>query len=148
MANIVRRRPFSELMGIRDEVDRFLNDTVRLFDDNVPERMGWRPSVDMEENKDSIVITAELPGIKKDDIKITIVDNKIMISGEVLEEKDVQEKNYFLKERLRGKFSRGFTLPTPVDSSKVEATYKEGILSLTLPKAEEAKPREISIKDS
>lgn len=148
MANIVRRRPFSELMGIRDEVDRFLNDTVRLFDDNVPERMGWRPSVDMEENKDSIVITAELPGIKKDDIKITIVDNKIMISGEVLEEKDVQEKNYFLKERVRGKFSRGFTLPTPVDSSKVEATYKEGILSLTLPKAEEAKPREISIKDS
>lgn len=148
MANIVRRRPFSELMGIRDEVDRFLNDTVRLFDDNVPERMGWRPSVDMEENKDSIVITAELPGIKKDDIKITIVDNKIMISGEVLEEKDVQEKNYFLKERVRGKFSRGFTLPTPVDSAKVEATYKEGILSLTLPKAEEAKPREISIKDS
>ncbi len=148
MANIVRRRPFSELMGIRDEVDRFLNDTVRLFDDNVSERMGWRPSVDMEEDKESFIITAELPGIKKDDIKITIADNKVMISGEISEEKDIQEKNYFLKERSRGKFSRGFTLPTSIDSTKVEATYKEGILTLTLPKAEEARPREITIKDS
>ncbi len=148
MANIVRRRPFSELMGIRDEVDRFLNDTVRLFDDNVSERMGWRPSVDMEENKESFIITAELPGIQKDDIKITIVDNKVMISGEISEDKDIQEKNYYLKERARGKFSRGFTLPNSIDSSKVEATYKEGVLILTLPKAEEAMPREIAIKDS
>lgn len=147
MANIIRRRPFSELMGIRDEVDRFLNDTARLFDDNVAERMGWRPSVDMEENKESFVITAELPGIKKEDIKITTVDNKVMISGEISEEKDIQEKNYFLKERARGKFSRGFTLPTTIDSTKVEATYKEGVLILTLPKIEEAKPREITITD-
>ncbi|MEW5919441.1 MAG: Hsp20/alpha crystallin family protein [Bacillota bacterium] len=148
MANIIRRRPFSELMGIRDEVDRFINDTVRLFDDNITERIGWKPAVDMEENKESFIITAELPGLKKEDIKVTIVDNKVMISGEVFEEKDVHEKNYFLKERVRGKFSRGFSLPAAVNPNKVEATYKDGILVLTLPKVEEAKPREITIKDS
>lgn len=148
MANIIRRRPFSELMGIRDEVDRFLNDTVRLFDDNVSERMVWNPSVDMEENENSFVITAELPGIKKDDIKISVVDNKVAISGEITEEKDVQKKNYFLKERARGKFGRTITLPTAIDSNNVDASYKDGVLTLNLPKVEEAKPREITIKDS
>ncbi len=148
MVNLIRRRPFSELMGIRDEVDRFLNDTVRLFDENIAERIGWKPAVDMEENKEAFVITAELPGLKKDDIKITIVDNKLMISGEIYEEKDVQEKNYYLKERARGKFSRTFSLPSAIDANKVEATYKDGVLVLNLPKVEEAKPREIMIKDS
>lgn len=147
MANIIRRRPLSELMGIKTDVDRFLNDAVRFFDDNVTERLGWRPAVDMEENKESFVITAELPGLKKDDIKVTIVDNKVMISGEVYEEKDVQEKNYYLKERVRGKFSRAFSLPAAVDANRVEATYKDGVLVLALPKIEEAKPREITIQD-
>lgn len=148
MVNIIKRRPFSELMGIRDEVDRFLNDTVRFFDESVTERMGWRPAVDMDESQEAYTISAELPGLKKEDIKITIADNKVIIGGEVSEEKETQEKNYYLKERVRGKFSRAFALPTAIDANKVDASYKDGILVLTLPKVEEAKPREITIRDN
>ncbi len=147
MVNLIRRRPMNELMGIRDDFDRLLSDTFRMFDEGYGERMGWKPAVDMEENQEEYIIKAELPGIKKEDIKISIADNKVLIGGEITEEKDVQEKNYYLKERVRGKFSRGFTLPTSVDSNKTEAIYKDGILTLKLPKAEEAKPKQISIKD-
>lgn len=147
MANIIRRRPVNNLLGLRDEMDRFLSDTFRLFDDDYGARLGWQPAVDLEETEDAFMVTAELPGMKKDDIKINIAENKVMISGELLEEQDVQEKNYYVKERARGRFSRGFTLPAPVSSANAEATYKEGILKLKLPKAEEAKPKEIAIKD-
>ncbi len=150
MTNIMRRRtgnPVNDLMGLRDEMDRFLSNPFRLFDDNRGNSLGWQPAVDLEENENEFIVTAELPGIKKDDIKINIAENKVMISGKLFEEEDVQEKNYYVKERARGRFSRGFTLPCPVSSADAEATYKEGILSLKLPKAEEAKPKEITIKD-
>ena len=147
MANLIRRRPINDLVGLRDDFDRLFNDTFRIFDEGYGDRVAWKPAVDMEENQEEYVIKAELPGIKKEDIKISIVDNKVMIGGEIIEEKDVQEKNYFLKERARGKFSRGFTLPTSVNSNKADAIYKDGILTLKLPKAEEAKPKQISIKD-
>ncbi len=147
MANIIRRRPLNELMGIRDDFDRLLSDTFRMFDDGYGERVGWKPAVDMEENQEEYIIKAEIPGIKKEDIKISMADNKVMIGGEITEEKDIQEKNYYLRERARGKFSRGFTLPTPIDSNKSEAVYKDGVLTLRLPKAEEAKPKQITIKD-
>ncbi len=146
MANLIRRRPINELMGLREDFDRLLNDTFRIFDEGYGERVGWKPAVDMEETEEDYIVKAEIPGIKKDDINISIADNKVVIAGEVAEEKDVQEKNYYLKERARGKFSRGFTLPTPVDSGKAEATFKDGILTLKLPKAEEAKPKQIEIK--
>ncbi len=147
MANIMRRRPLMEMVGLRNDMDRFLNDAFRsFFDEGYGENFERRPSVDLEETKDHITISAELPGIKKDDIKISIVDNKVMLSGEINEEKNVKETNYYLKERVRGKFSRSFNLPSPVDSTRADASYKDGILRLTIPKAEEAKPKEIEIK--
>ncbi len=146
MRDLIRRRPVSDLVGLRNEMDRFFSDAFRMFDEGFADRVGWQPAVDLEETKDELVISAELPGIKKDDVKISIVDNKVVLSGEVSEEKDVQEKNYYLKERVRGKFSRDFTLPTSVDSAKAEAKFKDGILKLKLPKAEEARPKEIPIE--
>lgn len=147
MSNIIKRRPLMEIVGLRNDMDRFLSDTFRsFFDEGYEEKFNWRPSVDLEESGDNYMISAELPGIKKEDIKISIVDNKVLLSGEVNEEKNVEDTNYYLKERVRGKFSRSFTLPSPVDSSKADASYKDGILRLTIPKAEEAKPKEIEIK--
>lgn len=144
MANIARRRP--GLLGIRDEMDRLFDDALKIFDEG-GENLGWSPAIDLEETENDFVVTADLPGLTKDDVKISIANNSVLISGEVGEEKDVQEKNYYLKERARGRFSRGFTLPTRIDSDKAEAKFKNGVLELRLPKAEESKPKEISIKE-
>ncbi len=144
MANIMRRRPFSDLLDLRNEMDRLLGDTFRAFDDG--DTFSWKPALDIEENNNEFVVSAELPGINKEDIKISITDNNLVISGEVTEKKDVQEKNYHLKERIRGNFNRAVALPTSVDSNNAEANYEDGILTVRLPKAEEAKPREIEIK--
>ncbi len=147
MVNIMRRRQLPEIRSLREEMDRLFGDTLRAFERGFEEgTMGWSPSVDLEETENDFVITAELPGINKDDVKISISENKVLLAGEAHEEKDVQEKNYYLKERIKGRFSRGFTLPTAVDSNRAEATFKDGILKLVLPKAEEAKPKEIEIK--
>jgi len=146
MADLIRRgrgNPFTDLMDIRNEMDRLLSDTFGSFGG---ERAGWRPAVDVEEGENEFTVTAELPGINKEDINISITDNQLTISGEIGETRDVQEKNYHVKERIRGKFARGVTLPTTVDSNQAEASYEDGILTVRLPKAEEAKPKQIEIK--
>ncbi|MDI9477011.1 MAG: Hsp20/alpha crystallin family protein [Firmicutes bacterium] len=146
MANIIKRRPFTELMSLRNDLDRFFNEAFRFFDEDFSQRLAWKPAVDVEETADYFLISAELPGLNKEDIKISIIDNRVVLSGEISEEKEVREANYYLKERSRGKFSRSITLPSPVNTAGAEATYKDGILSLKLPKAEEAKMKEIKIK--
>lgn len=146
MANIIKRRPFTELMSLRNDLDRFFNETFRFFDEGFSQGFDWKPAVDVEETADHFLISAELPGLNKEDIKISIIDNRVVLSGEISEEKEVREANYYLKERARGKFSRSITLPSPVNTAGADATYKDGILSLKLPKAEEAKPKEIKIK--
>lgn len=146
MANIMRRRPMFDLLSARNDIDSFFNDAFRIWEEGASERLGWKPAVDMVEGEKEFVITAELPGVKKEDVKISLQDNKLVISGEMKEDKDVQEKNYYLMERARGKFSRSFTLPSNVDSSKTDAKYENGVLKLTLPKSQAALPREIEIK--
>jgi HSP20 family protein len=145
MANIIRRRPFGELLGLRNDLDRFFDNSLRMFDLNMEDGWGMKPAVDMVETKEELVISVEIPGIKKEDVKITMADNRVIIAGEIFEEKDVEEKNYYHRERVRGRFSRSFHIPVPVNSSKASAAYKDGVLTLKLPKAEEAKPKEISI---
>jgi len=145
MANLIRRgHPFTDLMDIRNEMDRLLSDTFRAFDGG--EKYGWRPAIDIEEGENEFIVTAELPGINKEDVNISITDNQLTVSGEIGETRDVQEKNYHVKERVRGKFSRSVALPTTIDSNNTEASYEDGILKIRLPKAEEAKPKQIEIK--
>ena len=145
---IVRWRPARDLLGIRDEMDRLFDE----FFGNLPEQFGgeggqgmWVPAVDISETDRELIVTAEVPGAKKDDIKISVHDNTLTIKGEKKQEKETKEENFHRIERSYGAFQRTFTLPTIVDASKIKATYKDGVLKIRLPKKEEAKPKEIPI---
>ena len=105
---------------------------------------GWTPALDLYQNNDNIVAVVELPGMRKEDIEISLQDGTLIISGERKEER-TEENGATRTERATGKFRRSITLPTRVDVNKVSATYKDGILTVTLPKAEEAKPKQIQI---
>ncbi|HUO87193.1 MAG TPA: Hsp20/alpha crystallin family protein [Thermoanaerobaculia bacterium] len=105
----------------------------------------WRPAVDIRENNESYVLSAELPGLTKDDVEITIENNVLKLSGERRFEKEVKEEELHRVERAYGSFSRAFSLPTRVDAERVEASFADGILTVTVPKAAEARPRKIDI---
>jgi HSP20 family protein len=105
----------------------------------------WTPPVDIQETDDAYRIHAELPGMTKDDIQITLENNVLRLSGERKFEKDTKRENYHRIERTYGAFSRSFALPTQVSPDKVEAKFENGVLSIAVPKAEQAKPRRISI---
>jgi len=143
---ITRWRPFRDMVGIQDEMNRLFDD---LFGRSVL-RTGltegvWSPSVDVSEDKDNVIIRAEMPGMFKDDVKISIQENVLTLKGEKKQEKEEKDKNYHRIERSYGSFCRSFQLPTSIKSDKVEASYKDGVLSVTLPKTEEVKPKEIPI---
>jgi len=108
----------------------------------------WAPPVDIYENGDNLVLKAELPGINPDDVEIRVEDNTLYLKGERKFEKEVKEQNYHRVERSYGTFTRTFSLPNSIDSDKVAATYKDGVLTLTMPKKEEAKPKTIKINVS
>lgn len=105
----------------------------------------WRPAVDIRETGDSYVVAAELPGLTRDDVQITIENNVLKLTGERRFEKEVEEEEFHRVERAYGSFSRAFALPTRVDPERVEAAFKDGILTITVPKAAEARPRKIEI---
>jgi HSP20 family protein len=105
---------------------------------------GWTPALDLYQNSDNIVAVVELPGMRKEDIEISLQDGMLVIRGERKDETS-SENGATRTERYTGKFRRSVTLPTRVDVNKVNATYKDGILTVTLPKAEEAKPKQIQI---
>jgi HSP20 family protein len=134
---------FDRLASLQDEVNR-------LFDFSFPSRdtglfSGWSPALDLYDQKDDFVVTVELPGMKKEDIQISLHDGVLTVSGERKHEFEGESGKTFRSERYFGKFQRSLTLPALVDSGKVSASYKDGILSVTLPKAEEAKPRQITV---
>jgi HSP20 family protein len=107
---------------------------------------GWTPSCDVYETDNEIVIKAELPGVKKEDAKVGIQDGLLTISGERKFEEETKKENYLRVERSYGSFTRSFTLPTRVDQEKVLAEFKDGLLQVTLPKREEAKPKGVEVK--
>lgn len=143
---IVRWRPFRDMMSIQDEMNMLFDDFLGrpLMRTEWSEGV-WNPSVDISETKDNVIIKAEMPGLAKEDVKISMQDNMLTLTGEKKQEKEEKESNYHRVERSYGAFSRSFTLPTSVKSDKIKATYKDGILSITLPKTEEVKPKEIPI---
>ena len=112
------------------------------------ERGTWAPAVDIHETEDSYVVKADLPGMNKDDIKVDLRDNTLTISGEKKFEEKASKDNYIRMERAYGTFVRSFTLPPNVDAQKIQAKFKDGVLELTLPKKEDAKPKQISINVS
>ena len=107
---------------------------------------GWTPSCDVYETNNEIVVKAELPGVKREDVHIALENGMLMISGERKFEEEVKKENYQRIERSYGEFTRSFVLPTGVDTAKIAAEFKDGLLKITLPKLEEAKRKAVEIK--
>lgn len=140
--------PFEEMGGIPDRISRLFEETFGRYPATRRETLErtWSPAVDIYEDKENIVVKAELPGIKKDEVSIEIKDNVLTLTGERKHEQETKKENYHRIERVYGKFIRSFTLPDSVQVDKVKANYKDGILEIILPKAEEAKAKAIPIK--
>jgi len=132
---------------LQQKLNRLLEETFRPLLGEEPVSMAaWSPSCDIYETGNEIVVKAEIPGIKKEDIKVSIQDGVLTISGERKFEEEIKKENYLRVERGYGSFTRGFTLPPYVDAKKISAEFKDGLLELKLPKTEEAKPKEVEIK--
>jgi HSP20 family protein len=144
--NIVRFDPFREMAALQDRVNRAFGDLNRRFDDDLTVRGTWTPSVDIYESENhSLVLKAELPDVAKEDIDLRVENNTLTISGTKKMDKEVKEEQYHRIERAYGSFSRTFTLPPTVDAGKIGAEFKNGVLTVTLPLREEAKPRQIQV---
>jgi len=138
--------PFRDMVNMQREVGRIFDGLFSDFDRDGNAITSWSPRADVVENNDSYVIKAELPGVSKNDVKITLRENVLTIKGEKKAEKEEKDHNYHRIERSYGSFERSFSLPSNVKSDKIDAAYKDGVLTLTLPKSEEAKPKEIEVK--
>ncbi len=132
------------LTDLRDEIDRFFEAPIA----RTSEFLGWAPAFDVYEEQDNIVVKAELPGMKKEDISVSLHDGALIISGERKNEIKSEGREVYRAERFFGKFQRTVTLPTGVAAAQVKAEYKDGVLTVTLPKAEEAKPKQIEVNDN
>ena len=128
---------FGRLANLQDELDR-------LFESPLT---GWAPALDVHEDKDSFSIRVELPGMRREDIEVSLQDGALVISGERKEEKVTEGTEVHRQERFYGRFSRALTLPSAVAGDKVKAQYKDGVLTVTLPKVEEAKPKQITVSE-
>jgi HSP20 family protein len=128
---------FGRLANLQDELDRLFEAPLTA----------WAPVLDVHEDKDSFSVRVELPGLKREDIEVALHDGALVISGERTSEKIHEDTEVHRQERYYGKFSRALTLPAAVSGDKVKAQYKDGILTVTLPKAEEAKPKAITVSE-
>lgn len=144
--SIIRYDPFRDLRSLQDEVNRlFSTNLSRAFGEEGIARGAWNPSVDIYENKDHIVLEAELPGMKREDFDLSIENNVITLRGERRFEKQDEGDNYHRVERSYGSFTRSFTLPQTVQADSVAAEYRNGVLRVKMPKREEVKARRIEI---
>jgi len=140
-------RPFTGL----EEMERRFDDILgRSFYPTVWRRlpmieMGWVPAIEVFEKEDKFVVKAELPGMKEEDIDVSVVGDTLTIKGERKAESEVKEEDYYCCERSYGSFSRSLAVPTNVDAKKIEATFEDGVLEVNLPKAPEVKPKKITV---
>jgi HSP20 family protein len=144
--NLVTYDPFRELRSLQNEVNRLFSSSFDRSGDSDMMRGAWSPSVDIYENKDQIVLEAELPGMKPENVNISVENNVLTIHGERKFEKKDEQDNFHRVERSYGSFTRSFTLPPTVAADSADAVFENGVLRLTLAKREEAKPRRIEIK--
>jgi len=141
-----RRFPGRNLHNLKDDIDRFYDEFFGPRSDDSESIGKISPRVNIEETDNEIILSAELPGMAREDVKITFKDGNISILGEKKEAKDTKDRNFHRYERNYGSFCRTFSVPNQVKSDKIDASFKNGILVVTLPKAEESKPQEIEIK--
>lgn len=147
MANLVRWEPFRDLISLRQAMDRLFEESF------IRPRVGWLAplgagalAVDMYETDQDVVIKSSVPGVKAEDLDITITGDRLTIKGETKTEEKVEKANYIRQERRYGAFCRSLTLPTTIVAENAKAEFENGVLTLTLPKAEEVKPKTIKVK--
>ena len=147
---VVKWDPFRELEEMSERLNRMISrPSVHTNGGQAKEVMtvtDWTPTVDISETEAEYAIKAELPEVKKEDVKVTVEDGVLTIQGERKQEKEEKGKKYHRIERSYGRFARSFTLPDTVDEGKVRAEYADGVLNLHLPKSEKAKPKQIDVK--
>lgn len=142
--NLSRWDPFRDLNRVQEQLNRF-------FGDDLFRRSGesaltaWAPAVDIHENKDELVLEADLPGFNEKDLDIRVEDNTLTVRGERKFEKKVEEENYLRMERAYGSFARSFAMPHTVNTESIKAVYRDGVLTIRLPKREEAKPKQVKV---
>lgn len=152
MANITRYNPVGELVSLRAAMDRLFEDsfvsplTFRTL--ALGEGAGVSPQVDVHQTDDEIVVTAALPGMKSEDLDITITGQHLTLRGETAADDEIKREQYLFRERRYGSFSRSFELPVRVQGDQATASFTDGVLTLRIPKAEEVKPRQIQIRPS
>jgi len=145
---IVRWDPFRDLINLQDRMNKLFDESLSHSRFGEDERLigsTWNPAVDIYETKDQVVLKVEVPGLKQEDIKIEATENTLTLRGERQFEEDVKEENYHCIERSYGSFIRSFNLPISIQQDKISASLKEGILEITLPKAETEKIKQIEI---
>jgi acetylornithine/succinyldiaminopimelate/putrescine aminotransferase len=141
---LTRWDPFREMMSIRNTMDRMFDSAMSGSPDRW-QPMAWDLALDVVENKDEFVVKASVPGINPDDLEISFTNNTLTVRGEIKEEKEVEEAHYHLRERRYGSLARSLTLPAGIEDSKIEENSEAGVLKMRLPKAEEVKPKKITV---
>ena len=147
---IVRFDSFRDLVGLQDRMSRMFDESFRGLGRPAAREdwaLGgsWAPAVDIYEHDGNIVLKAELPGVDPKDVDVRLENNTLTLSGERKVDNEVKQESYHRVERVYGAFTRSFTLPSLLDQEKIKAEYKDGVLKITLPKREEAKPKQINI---
>lgn len=145
MSTLMRWDPYREFATMRNLMDRVFEDTFGPTQPLRHESGALSLALDVAEKEDDFVVKASVPGISPDDLDISLTNDVLTIRGETKEDSEVNEETYHLRERRYGSFMRSITLPVPVQSDKVDAAYDNGVLTLTLPKAEELRPKKIAI---
>jgi HSP20 family protein len=144
MRTIARWEPFRGVTTLQDQINRLFNETFERSSDD-SSLSAWAPAVDIYENEHELVVKADLPDVDPKDLDIRVENNILTIRGERKFEKKVNEENYLRVERSYGSFARSFTLANTVNSDAIKAEYQNGVLTLTVPKREEAKPKQIKV---
>ena len=144
MSNLIRWEPMREMMTLREAMDR-------LFDDAFTRPISMSgfsgtPAIDLYQNEEEVVVKASLPGLKAEDVHISVTNGVLTLSGEYRQDEETKDNTYIIREHRQGSFERSLTLPVDVETDKARADFKDGILIITLPKAEAVKPRTINIK--
>ncbi len=144
--SLIRWDPFADMTQLREQVNRLFEQTLSQTGHEPMASQSWAPAVDVIETEAALILRAEVAGVNPADIQIQLVDDMLTLKGERKHEPPVKGRQYLRVERAYGVFQRSFTLGLPVKSDAVQASYRDGVLEITLPKAEEVKPKQITIQ--
>jgi HSP20 family protein len=144
---IVKWDPFRDVAALQDRINRIFSESFgrsRDIDDEVS-LYDWRPPVDIYETADGIVLKVELPGVNKDEVSVEVKDNVLTLKGERLLDPEIEDDDYYRKERSFGKFNRSFSLQEPIKPDLIKASFKDGVLTVEIPRLEQEKPKQVTV---